>query len=68
LLFFRKLEVHALVSIVVSCDLRVAGGIATANSLSGPGPCLVKIRIISLALAQAGSVGAANYEPEQNKH
>nr|ADI16699.1 hypothetical protein [uncultured gamma proteobacterium HF0010_05D02] len=34
LLFFRKLEVHALVSIVVSCVLRVAGGIATANTLA----------------------------------
>jgi len=31
LLLFRKLEVHALVSIVVSCGLRVAVGIATAN-------------------------------------
>ena len=34
LLFFRKLEVHALVSIVVSYELRVAGGIATANTLA----------------------------------
>jgi hypothetical protein len=33
LLFFRKLEVHALVSIVVSCGLRVASGSATANTL-----------------------------------
>jgi hypothetical protein len=34
LLFFRKLEVHALISIVVSCGLRVAGGIASANTLA----------------------------------